>query len=173
MKKALVSTALSSSLILLSQTSTAEENLQNYIGLQYDMFTYSESGIPDLEPEGIALVFGGELNDNFRLEGRFGSATADDNAPTLALSVDNYIGFYTKGGMRFANMVFPYIVVGYSLVDLKAHNSSYYDTESDISYGVGADVNFNNFQVGLEWIMLQDKSAYELENLSVTASWLF
>ncbi|MGB3622659.1 MAG: porin family protein [Ketobacter sp.] len=171
MKKALITTAITSGLFFTSQLTMAEE--QNYVGLQYNMFTYSEDGLGDLEPEGVALVIGGELNDNFRLEGRLGSSTADDNVAGVALAIDNYIGFYVKGGMRFADMVFPYVVLGYSLVDLKSHDANYYDTESDLSYGVGADVNFGNFQVGLEWIMLQDKSAYELENLSLTAAWRF
>ena len=60
--------------------------------------------------------------------------------------------------MEFADMVFPYVALGYTKVDFEFHGSQNDLTESDLSYGIGADVRIGQFQVGLEWIMLQDKS---------------
>ncbi len=171
MKKAIIGTALASGLLLAGQNAIAEDS--GYIGLQYNMYTLSVSGVDDLEPDGLALKLGGNLNDNFQIETRLGRSLSDDNIPEAALKIDDYIGFYLKGGMDFANIVFPYIAVGYTKVDFEFYGDPVAQTESDISYGVGADAHFGPFQVGVEWMMLQDKTDYELENLAVSAAWRF
>jgi len=109
------------------------------------------------------------------LETRLGRSLSDDNEHNvgLTLKVDELIGFYAKGGMDFANMVFPYFVLGYSKVDLEFEGAATEQTESDISYGIGADFHFGMMQVGLEWLMMLDKSDYELDTLSLTAAYRF
>lgn len=109
------------------------------------MFIYSEDGFGDLELEGVVLVIGGEFNDNFCFEGCFGSSIVDDNVVGVVLVIDNYIGFYVKGGMWFVDMVFFYVIFGYLLVDFKFYDVNYYDMELDLFYGVGVDVNFGDF----------------------------
>lgn len=171
MKKTLVTTAIASSLLFAGQTVQAEESA--YIGLQYNMYTVGIDGLDDLEPDGLVVKLGGDISEHFQLETRFGRSLSDDNVDGAALKVDEYIGFYVKGGMEFADMVFPYVALGYTKVDFEFHGSQNDLTESDLSYGIGADVRIGQFQVGLEWIMLQDKSDYDLENLNVSAAWRF
>jgi len=178
MNKMLIAAATATGLLCASQSVLAEGD--TYIGAQYNMYTVSTSGADDLEPDGLALILGGKLNDNFMIEGRFGRSLSDDNIPGVALKVDEQIGFYVKGGMEFANMVFPYVALGYTKVDFETRDpiddTAYglpYGTESDLSYGVGADLHFGNLQVGIEWMMLQDKTDYELEGLSLSGAWRF
>lgn len=171
MKKTLIAAATAAGLLCASQSVLAEGDL--YIGGQYNLYTVSISGVDDLEPDGLALVIGGKLNENFKLEGRFGRSLSDDNIPGAALKVDEHIGFYVKGGMTFADMVFPYVALGYTKVDFEFWGEPVDQTESDLSYGVGADLNFGNLMVGLEWMKLQDKTDYELEGLSLTGAWHF
>ncbi|AUM11845.1 porin family protein [Ketobacter alkanivorans] len=170
MNKMLIAAATATGLLCASQSALAEGD--TYIGAQYTMFTVSTSGADDLEPDGMALVLGGKLSDNFMIEGRFGRSLSDDNIPGVALKVDEQIGFYVKGGMEFADMVFPYVALGYTKVDFETRGAID-QTESDLSYGVGADLHFGNLQVGIEWMMLQDKTDYELEGLSLTGAWRF
>lgn len=170
MKKLLIAAATASGLLCASSAVLAENDL--YVGAQYNMYSLGASGISDLEPDGLAVVLGGKVNENFMLEGRFGRSLSDDNGSGTALKIDDHIGFYVKGGMEFANMVFPYVVLGYTKVDLEFYNELT-QTESDLSYGVGADVHFGNMQVGVEWMKLQDKTDYELEGLSLTGAWRF
>ncbi len=170
MKKTLITAAMATGLLCASQHSLADEL---YMGAQYNLYTFSTSDLSDLEPDGLAFVIGGNLNENFQLEGRFGRSLSDDNVDGAALKVDDHVGFYIKGGMTFADMVFPYVVLGYTKVDLEFYDAPISYTESDLSYGVGADVELGQFSVGLEWMMLQDKTDYELEGLSLSGKWRF
>lgn len=171
MNKALIGSTLATTLMLSSQHALAEPTA--YVGLQYNLYTVSATGMDELEPDGASLKLGGSINDNFQLEGRFGRSLSDDNGSNAAIKVDEYIGFYLKGGMDFADMVFPYLILGYTKLDLEYYGSPTDQTESDLSYGVGADLHFDQFMVGIEWIMLQDKSQVEVENLNLSAAWRF
>jgi len=173
MKKSTIAATISaiatSTLLLTSQNSLDI----NYLGANYILYTHSQSGLDDLNPDGLALVIGGKLNENFRLEGRFGRSISDDNVPGAALKIDDYVGFYVKGGMSFADIVFPYIALGYTKVDFEYWGAPIAETESDLSYGVGADLDLGKFKLGLEWMMLQDKKDYELQGLSLSGAWCF
>lgn len=170
MKKTLLAAAIAS-LALGAQTALADDDL--YIGAQYNLYTLSSSGMDDLEPDGLAVIMGGNINENFQVEGRFGRSLSDDNNNVTAIKVDDYVGFYLKGGMSFADMVFPYVAIGYTKVDLEIWGAPINETESDLSYGIGADVALGNVKVGIEWMKLQDKTDYELEGLGLNAAWRF
>lgn len=171
MKKALANSAAAAGLLLASQATLAED--QNYVGLQYNIFSYSEQDLEELEPEGATFIIGGDLNDYFRIDARIGQGVSYDSVPGLTMMIDNYIGFYLKGGISIQDVIFPYIAAGYSIVDLKADDADYYETESDASYGVGVDIRVRRFQLGIEYLMLQDKTAYELDTFNITGSYLF
>lgn len=171
MNKALIAGTFAATL-LTSQHSLAQQS--GYVGMQYNLYKVSANGIMDeLEPDGITLKLGGNIGDNFQLEGRFGRSLSDDNGSNSAIKVDEYVGFYVKAGQEFADMVFPYLILGYTKLDVEYYGNPTDQTESDISYGVGADVHFDRFMVGIEWIMLQDKSQIDVENLNLSAAWRF
>ncbi|HAG94048.1 MAG: hypothetical protein CMK83_23610 [Pseudomonadales bacterium] len=171
MKRTLIAVAVATGMFSGAQAAMAEG--ESYVGAQYNLYTFSTSGLDDLEPDGLAFIIGGNLNENFQIEGRFGRSLSDDNVTGAALKVDEHIGFYVKGGMTFADMLFPYVILGYTKVDYEFWGASIDQTESDLSYGLGADVELGSFKVGLEWMMLQDKSDYELEGLSLNGAWRF
>lgn len=168
MKKAILSTALATALLGSASAALAE----SYVGADYQMYTFSTSGVDDLEPDALVFKLGSSLGDYAKLEGRFGRSLSDDNADGVAMKIDEIIGFYVKGGMDVMNMVFPYAVLGYSKVDFEVRDLPD-QTESDMSYGVGADFHFGSMQVGVEWMMMQDKTDYELEVISLSGAWRF
>lgn len=171
MNKALIAGTFAATL-LTSQLSLAQQS--GYVGMQYNLYKVSANGIMDeLEPDGITLKLGGNISDSFQLEGRFGRSLSDDNGTGNAIKVDEYVGFYVKAGHKFADMVFPYLILGYTKLDVEYYGNPTDQTESDISYGVGADLHFDRFMVGIEWIMLQDKSQIDVENLNLSAAWRF
>ena len=170
MKKTLIAAAMATGLICGSHSALADDL---YLGAQYNLYTFSTSELDDLEPDGLLLVLGGKIDENFQVEGRFGRSLSDDNVTGAALKVDEYVGFYVKGGMTFADMVFPYVILGYTKVDLEFWGEPLDYTESDLSYGLGADVQLGDFSVGLEWIKLEDKTDFELEALSLNGKWHF
>lgn len=172
MKKTLLTTALATAMIGLSTTALAQDEYRSYVGIDYQLYSFSTSGQSDLEPESIVFKLGSSLGDYAKIEGRFGRSVADDNNRNTALKVDEIIGFYVKGGMQVADMLFPYAIIGFTKVDFEFYQEPD-QTESDLSYGVGADLHFGRFQVGAEWMMMQDKSDYELEVVSLSAAWRF
>lgn len=169
MKKAILSTALATSLMGFAGLASAEHS---YVGVDYQMYSFGASGIDDMEPDAMVFKLGSSVSDYAIIEGRFGRSLTDDNANSTALKIDEIIGIYVKGGMDVMDMVFPYAVLGYSKVDFEFYGEPD-QTESDLSYGVGADLYFGNLQVGAEWMMMQDKTDYELEVVSVSAAWRF
>ena len=170
MKKALIGTALASGILLSAQTTLADTG---YVGIDYQMYTYSVSGQDDAEPESIALKLGGSLNQYFKVEARLGRSVKDDNTQSDAVKVSNTVGFYLKGGMDVMNMVFPYFITGYSKYDIKHYGDTYTAAESAVSWGVGADFHYQKVQVGVEWMRVADKSQYDLEAVSVSAAYRF
>lgn len=168
MKKALIGTALATGMVLSTPSVMAADG---YIGLDYQLFTLVSEGWSDPQPEGVALRLGGSLNDNFRVEGRIGSSTGGDKVDNVGFKVDDYMGLYLKAGATLADMVFPYVVVGFSKADLVVDDES--ETEGDFSWGMGADLHFGNFQVGAEWMMMLDETDYEVKTTSVSAAWRF
>ena len=168
MKKAILSSAVAAALLGSATGALAE----GYVGLDYQMYTFSASGADDMEPQSMVLKLGGSLGQYAKVETRFGRSVADDNANGTDLKIDEIIGFYVKGGMDVMDLVFPYAVIGYSKVDFEFHDQPD-QTESDVSYGVGADFHFGDMQVGVEWMMMQDKTDYELEVVSLSGAWRF
>lgn len=171
MKKTLMGSALAAGLLFSTTTALAGTG---YVGIDYQMLnvSFDESELDDFEPQAIALRVGGSLSDYAQLEARFGSSVADDNTDDGALAVDNLIGFYLKGGMELMDLVFPYLAVGFTKVDFSSPGELS-ETESDLSYGLGADLHFGDFQVGAEYMVLQDKTDYQLDAISVSAAWRF
>jgi hypothetical protein len=167
MKKALLGTALATGMMLTTSSVMAV----GYIGVDYQMFRMVAEGWSDSQPEGAALRLGGSLNDNFMVEGRIGASTAGDKTDGVSFKVDDYMGVYVKGGFDLADMIFPYVAVGFSKVDLVLEDEK--ETEGDFSYGLGADLHFGSFQVGAEWMMMLDETDYELKTGTVSFAWRF
>ena len=170
MKKALIGTALATGILLSAQNTLADTG---YIGINYQMYTLSASGQDDLKPQGVALKIGGSLNQYFQMEARLGTGTTNDNNASQSITITNTQGFYLKGGMDVMNMVYPYVIAGFTKYDIQKYGYSNADTESGTSFGVGADFHYKHMQVGLEWMRLDDKSRYNLDQLSVSAAWRF
>lgn len=168
MKKALIGTALATGMVLSTPSVMAAGS---YIGLDYQLFTLVSEGWSDPQPEGVALRLGGTLNDNFRVEGRIGASTGGDKADGVGFKVDDYMGLYLKAGATLADMVFPYVLAGFSKVDLVADDER--ETEGDFSWGLGVDLHFGHFQVGIERMMMLDETSYELKATSISAAWRF
>lgn len=168
MKKTLIGTALATGMVLSVPSAMAADG---YIGLDYQMFRLVAEGLSDPQPEGVAVRLGGSLNDYFRVEGRIGSSTGNDEVDGVGVKVDDYMGLYLKSGATLANSLFPYVAIGFSKADVVVDDEP--ETEGDFSWGVGADLHIGNFQVGAEWMMMLDESEYELKTTSVSVGWRF
>ncbi len=168
MKKALIGTAVATGILLSTPSVMADTG---YVGIDYQMFRLVTDDSGDFEPEGAALRLGGSLSDYVMVEARLGASTGGDAVDDVSFKVDDFMGFYVKTGVDLANLVFPYVAVGLTKVDLVTDDMR--ETEGDMSYGVGADVHFGSLQAGIEWMMLLDETHYELKTGTLSLAWRF
>ena len=69
MKKAILATAMASALMGSASVALAD----SYIGLDYQGFTYSATGVGDLKPQAAGFRFGSSLGQYARAEARLGT----------------------------------------------------------------------------------------------------
>ena len=170
MKKAILATAMASALMGSASVALAD----GYVGLDYQGYTYSASGVGDLKPSAMGVRLGSSLGQYAKVEARLGTGVQDDfNKDNTNLYITNLAGFYVKGGMDVMNIVFPYAIVGVSKYDMTSDEKTSYVTEDSVSYGVGADVHYKHFQVGIEWMQVEHSAKYNLDALTVSYAYIF
>lgn len=138
MKKLLSVTALMLSGSVLAQT--------GYVGGGLALVDYSEVGVSD--EASLTAIFGRlgtNFNENFSGEIRVGFGLGNDTVSLGSLDVDvelnNLFGVYVKGGVPISDALFPYVILGYTRgeMEVSALGGSLSSSESDVSFGIGAD----------------------------------
>lgn len=180
MKKAFFGTVLASG-ILVSATSAMADT--GYVGIDYQKYRLVSEGGKDPQPEAAGFRIGGSLNDYFRVEGRVGTSVNEDSINKDTTDIHQYMGVYVKAGADLGDVVFPYVALGLSKADILTYTGTVSNnqfsfvknrqTESDMSWGVGADAHFGDIQVGAEWMMMMDESNYELKVTTLSLGWRF
>ena len=136
---------------------------QGYGGVNLAFLTYAEDdsvvdGITVSADDASLTAFYGRLgyqvSENFSLEGRLGLGVGDDTVDiTLTdsngnsaivdgeLELKHLIGAYIRVGAPTSNAFYPYAIAGITQVKLDATVGAVTvsDSESDFSFGVGAD----------------------------------
>ena len=148
---------------------------QVYYGANVAFLDYSEDGLAG-EPSLTTLYgrVGTSFNENFSAEARVGFGLTDDTVLVLGNDVDvdlnNFFGAYLKGGAQVTEMFYPYAVMGYTRgeVDASVLGFSISESESDLSFGLGADVTISDVMtLNLEYMNYYDKDGVELSGFSV------
>lgn len=121
----------------------------------------------------------------FASKGVFGEGKYFDgykNAePTLAmtteLKLDKPLGAYLRFGVVSDKGVFPYIVTGitrWTRSDLEVASGHLSDSDSDVSYGIGADFDVaEDTKINVEYMDYVDGAEMETSGFSFGASWTF
>lgn len=151
-----------------------------YAGGLISRITYSEDGFSDASPTAIGLKVGTAINKNFAVEARLGTGLSDDSISVLGTSVDikvdNFFGVYAKGILPLSDVVSVYGLAGYTRGELtvEALGQSSSDSDSDFSYGLGADFALSKTaSLGVEWARLFKGSDYKVNSLSLSVSFKF
>ena len=151
-----ISTTLTASLLVLGLAAPASAETGLYGGVQYTFFDANEEGVDDdalLDALGARL--GMQASEFLAVELRLGTGLGTDDVDigTMGFRVerelDYYAGVYARGSVPLNERVSAYAIVGYThaefSADLLGANLSFdidlADSESDISYGVGIDVD--------------------------------
>lgn len=158
---------------------------QGYLGANYVFLTYEEDGFSeDFDLGALVGKAGAKLNPYFAAELRGGFGVADEsfsgNGVSAELELDYLIGGYGVLGLPNESPVYPYVVLGLTKGELTASASgpggsaSISESESDVSYGVGANFAVNErFHVNAEYMNYLDKDGVEITGVSVGGVVLF
>ena len=157
---------------------------QTYVGGQYALVTYEESGFGDLEPTALVGRFGHYLNDNFAIEGRLGFGLGDDSTNAfgvdVTLEIDTLFGVYGVGQFNFTEKAAVYGVVGFTRGEVTASANAFgvpvsvSDSETDLSFGVGFNFAIaKNVDLNLEYMSYLSKSNFDVSAIGLGATYRF
>ncbi len=157
--------------LLMSGVATAENNI--YLGgqvLQYDIDAQHVNIGNGAKPQGVQLVFGGEVAKYAALELRVGRSTkydefAVEQGEDTSAKIDTTFGMYAKAQYPVAPNVKPYVIAGLSKYDFDTSAGGEKEslTDSDISLGFGCSVlPMKNLQVGVEFMRVSDDNANKI-----------
>ncbi len=150
-----------------------------YLGLNY---MYLDADDVNLD---AAFARGGlQLNEWVAIEGRLGTGITDDSfGPSIArtkVELEHFYGGYVVAGIPNQSIVYPYAVAGYTWGKMKGTlqtpvgSTSSSESESDFSYGIGADIRFTDALMGnVEVMRYMDKNDVEFDGFSVGVKMAF
>ena len=155
-----------------------------YAGVQYATTDFSFDGVSEeFSPSALIGRAGSNFNQYFSIEGRLGIGLSDDTLTvtdgvttgSVSIEIDTLIGFYGVGRLPLGKSSSLYALVGVTQVDATTSASvtgvgsaSLSDDESDVSYGVGADIGIRyNLWVNVEYVQYIDKSDVEVSAIAI------
>jgi hypothetical protein len=149
-----------------------------YFGVSFSQATYEEPGRGTAKPTAIGLKLGKVINDNFALEGRFGTGLTDDDlgGGVGDVEVDYFLGAYAKGILPLSPRFALYGLAGVTYGDLSASGGGlrFSGSDADFSYGIGLDWMIGaTTSLNVEWARLFDASNYQLDALTVGVNFRF
>ena len=175
--KLIAAFALSVTMLSSSTLSAAEGD--QYFGLQYASTTFEFAG-EDWEPTALMGRYGKYIDDNFAIEGRLGIGTDSDtlsitNDPivgnaSVEIEIDTLIGIYGVGSHDINENSSIYALIGitngeatFSAKSSILGNASISESETDLSYGVGANIGITNTAgINLEYISYISKTNFDV-----------
>ena len=188
MKNKLIFIVLASPLLFVTQSTIAGTEGETYVGVQYAVGNYSEDGISeDFNPTALVGRLGRYVTPDFSIEGRLGLGLQDDtqfipefgSGFDATLELDSIIGVYATGHFDVTESFSLYGLLGVSRVKGETSVPSFpglksTETNSGLSYGVGADVGIGkNVALNIEYIQYLDKSDFDLGAIAVGAVYSF
>lgn len=145
-----------------------------YIGGNLALLDYSVSGFDDASLKAIVARLGTEFSDYVAGEVRLGYGIGDDSISAFGFDVnvelDYMYGAYLRAGFPAAESFYPYAVLGYTQIELTASAGGFSasDSDSDVSFGLGADIGFSdNTLLNLEYMNYFDKDGAEISAFSI------
>lgn len=126
---------------------------------------------------GVLFVRGGyQVNQNVAFEARLGLATEDDKVNGWNVDLEDVYGVYLKAGLPTQVGLYPYVLLGmtHAEVEVSRGGLSASDSDSDISYGFGADYWFSSqVSAGLEFANYYDKGGDEISGITLGLNFKF
>lgn len=148
-----------------------------YVGGGYADTEVELDGFGSDADVGVLFARGGyQLNQNVAFEARLGLITEDDKVNGWNVDIDEIYGAYLKAGLPTQIGLYPYVLLGLTHADVEVRNRgvSASDSDTDISYGIGADYWFNSqVSAGLEFTHYYDKGGDEIGGITLGLNYKF
>jgi hypothetical protein len=136
-----------------------------YIGADYALI---DADIVDLGA--LAIKGGYQINEWAAVEGRLGTGIRDDGYLGVDVELDNFYGGYFLAGLPNDTMFYPYLIAGYTKMDVKlsGYGMSEDVDDSDFSFGAGARIGLGEVVSGnLEFMRYLDTDGEEIDAISL------
>lgn len=177
MKKSTLALMLSVGLTIPAMAMAAGTDPGFYAGAGYT-FANVESNDVDVDADlGVLFLRGGyQINKYLAVEARLGEGVQDEKIHGVKLELDEMYGVYAKVGLPTDVGLYPYALLGMTHAKLKGSVPGYSttSTDSDISYGIGADYWFNKqLSAGLEYANFYDKDGDTISGLTLGVNYKF
>ena len=141
-----------------------------YWGFDYSMVDIDVEQAGSFDTGTVQGVLGIYVNDlvgtsfPIAVEGRAGLGITDDSSDGVTVETDHYIGLYVRGELIVSERFVPYGILGWTRIEAtaKGFGESVSESDSDISFGVGARYQYNqHIAFNLEYLsqMVDDVSA--------------
>lgn len=149
-----------------------------YAGALLTRTTVSIDGFGDANPMAIGAKLGMPINKNFAVEARLSTGLSDDSllGGIVDVKVDSFVGVYAKGLLPLSDTASVYGLLGYtqSKLKLEGPGGSASGSDSDLSYGFGADFAVSGgTSVGVEWARLYKDDVSKIDGLTLSVSFKF
>ncbi|MDX1458946.1 MAG: outer membrane beta-barrel protein [Marinobacter sp.] len=183
--KSKLAAASIATLMTLNAHAEAPKDVQGYVGANYVFLTYEEDGISeDFDLGALVAKAGAKFNPYLSAEFRAGLGVDDHSESgggfTAELELDYLVGGYAIAGIPNETPIYPYAVLGVTKGKLTAsvsgfgESASVSESESDISFGIGANFAVNDeVNLNAEYMNYLDKDGAEITGVSVGLVVLF
>lgn len=163
MKKTMIAGAILASLTMATAVSAKDGN---YVGFGLSQHNL-DAGFFDADVMTLDGKIGTYFNENFSGEFRLGLGVQDDTVFGEDVELENYYGAYIRAGIPVSDGFYPYAIAGYSNMKVGVSGGGS-DSESDFSYGVGADMAItNDVDFTVEYMRYLDKDGVEIDGIGL------
>ena len=178
--------AIAALLFLVVHTNVFADETYAGVGLAFVDYTVdlSERGVDDYEVSLTNLYgrYGVYVNDNFSIEGRVGVGIGGDsqnyniNGTDVKITTElkSFIGLYGRLGTQANSSFYPYIIAGYTRgkaeyeTSIDSVSETTDDTDSDSSFGFGADIGSGPGRLNIEFMQYLDKKETEISGFNIS-----
>ena len=169
----------------------AVEQGETYLGGGFGMGNYTDEALSaDYDPTFGTGRIGYGITDHVAIEGRLGFDLSDDTQPenpgSRTIKIDQIAGIYGVGYLPVVSEFSLYGLAGVVNVDVVERfvgpnsRDSTMVSETDFSYGIGAEVGFSNDMAAyVEWVHYFEKTdevtafEYDLTGVTIGAKYTF
>jgi len=167
------------SLVLLGSGIFADSN-NFYIGGQYHLSKYDESGLSAANLSGLGLTFGKYIIKDVAIEGRYVTGLSGDSidfsGTKVDIDLDNIFSIFLKGDLSITDEFKAYGLIGHSTgkIKFKTPVISISGSDSSISYGLGAQYAIkDDISIHIEYILYLNEDNYDYKGINFGIKYLF